>query len=188
MQAQLPAIVTSHAVKDILNESFHEHRPSFKSLNFDKGSFSIASSNRSIHKILKKNKSNKTSFVSSISTDLGFISEDDDDGERDSNDDDNDEDNYGASKESLLTESDILQRQLQQPGLVMEEGDDDGESVSTASPTSANGKNFMDLFVLGEEVRVEWDGGHFVARANGTITMMTRTHVSFLVFFLFLFM
>jgi hypothetical protein len=170
MQSLLPEIVTSHAVKDLLNESFHEHRPSFKSLTFEKGSFSIASSNRSIHKILKKNKSNKNSFVSSISTDLGFISEDEADEDRDSGEE---EEEDGANnnnttsgyysttskEESLRLESELLhqhqrqqqQQQLLQPGLVMEEEEEDG-SESEASPTNNVGKNFLDLFVLGEEV------------------------------------
>jgi hypothetical protein len=172
MQSLLPEIVTSHAVKDLLNESFHEHRPSFKSLTFEKGSFSIASSNRSIHKILKKNKSNKNSFVSSISTDLGFISEDEPDEDRDSGDDDDEEDEddnnntsvyYGtSSKESLRIESDLLhqnqrQQKLQmQPGLVMEEEEEgeegDVSEESETSPINNVGKNFLDLFVLGGEV------------------------------------
>lgn len=140
------------SVKDILNESFHEHRPSFKSLHFEKGSFSISASNRSIHKILRNAKSGgggnkKSSFVSSISTDLGFISEDDVDDEKDDD------------EESLLIESDIIQN-LCHPELIME-GDSENETETEATPDAK--KTFAELFVLGEEV------SGFVRRYNAVV-------------------
>lgn len=137
---RLPKMMTSTQivtpVKDLLNESFHENRPSFQSLKLEHGSFSIAS-NRSIHKLLKKqNTTSKNSFVSSISTDLGFISEDDC----------GDEGGHSQSQESLAEENHILNDQQQQPGIILE-----ADSESDASPEV---KKFEDLFTLGEEVGV----------------------------------
>lgn len=92
-------IVTT-PVTDFVNESFHEGRPSFHSLlskfeasnNSVDGSFSVSvTSNRSVRKMLRQTSirkqkgagSNKaaSSFASSIS-DLGFITEDDEDSEK----------------------------------------------------------------------------------------------------------
>ena len=84
--------IATPAVNDLLHESFHEHRPSFNSIvsKFESGnsgasktSFSVTS-NRSIRKMLRHNKSirtqsSKASFVSSISSGLGLISEDESD-------------------------------------------------------------------------------------------------------------
>ena len=166
------------SVRDFLNESFHEHRPSFRTLlttweKGSKGSFYSTATNPTLVKAMQKQKSIRlkeklanASFASSISSlNLDLIDEDSDNMEEESeyadgddpvdeNMEANDENDKSASLEDILTDALHLDNTT---AVVTSDEDEDAPDQKKRrkkrSPKFAT-EDFGSVFKLGKEVRV----------------------------------
>jgi hypothetical protein len=166
------------SIRDFVNESFHEHRPSFRTLlttweKGSKGSFYSTATNPTLVKAIQKQKSIRlkekmanASFASSISSlNLDLIDEDTDNMEEESENavdenpaaesmETNDENDKSTSLEDILT--DALHLDNTTAVVTSDEEEDSPEKKKRRkkrSPKFAT-EDFDSVYKLGKEVRV----------------------------------